>query len=151
VLRQGPGPPLFSAHPGRRRRRERPGGAQGGATLELALALPLFLLLIFGLVEFGLVLYYKGMITAASQQGARYGAIYSLPPRSQGAIEAYTQSYLQGLGLTGAGVTATPATGSQTPVSVRVNYTYQFLVLSHLVPNLAGSLNLSAETVMLLE
>ena len=115
------------------------------------MTLPVFLLLLFGVVEFGLVLYYKGLITTASRQGARYGAVYSLPARSQNDIQAYTQTYLQGLGLTGAQVTATPAAGSETPVSVKVDYPYQFLVLSHLVPSLVSSLNLSAETAMLLE
>jgi hypothetical protein len=57
-----------------------PGGARGAATLELALALPVFLLLVFGLVEFGLVLYVKGMITAASREGARYGVSASPDP-----------------------------------------------------------------------
>ncbi len=151
---QGPGVPLFYAFTRRAGRRPGgPGGTRGGATVELALALPIFLLLIFGLVEFGLVLYVKGMITAASREGARYGAVYSLPPRSQSDIEAHVQIYLHGLGLNGAGVTATPPSGgvSEAPVSVRVSYPYHFLVLSHLIPHWAGTLNLSAETVMLLE
>jgi Flp pilus assembly protein TadG len=149
MLEQGPGLPPVSYAPGPGR--PGPERTRGGATLELALALPVFLVLVFGLVEFGLALYYKGMITAASREGARYGAIYSLPPRSQGDIEAYTRSYLQGLGLTGATVTATPAALSQAPVSVKVDYSYHFLVLSRLIPGWAGSLNLSAETVMRLE
>jgi hypothetical protein len=93
------------------------------------------------------------MITAASRDGARFGAVYNLPPRTQSDIEAHVQNYLQGLGLTGAGVTATPAAGggSEAPVSVRVSYSYQFLVLSRLIPSWAGTLNLSAETMMLLE
>ena len=154
MSQQGPGVPLFYAFTRPAwRRLAGPGGGRGAATLELALALPVFLLLVVGLVEFGLVLYVKGMITAASREGARYGAVYSLPPRTESDIEAHVQNYLQGLGLTGAGVTATPPSGggSEAPVSVRVSYPYHFLVLSHLVPHWAGTLNLSAETVMLLE
>jgi hypothetical protein len=57
------------------------------------------------------------------------------------------------LGLTGAGVSATPPAwgASEAPLSVKVDYSYNFLVLSHLIPRWSGTLDLSAETVMLLE
>jgi Flp pilus assembly protein TadG len=151
---QGPGVPLFYAFPRPAwRRLARPAEGRGAASLEMALGLPVFLLLIFGLVEFGLVLYVKGMITAASREGVRYGAVYSLPPRTQSDIEAHVQNYLHGLGVTGAVVTVpSPPSGvSEDPVRVTVSYTYHSLVLSQLTPSWAGTLNLSAETVMLLE
>ncbi len=57
---------------------------QGVAAVEFALALPLLLMLIFGLIDFGLAMYAKGLITNASQEGARFGAIYRLDSLSGG-------------------------------------------------------------------
>jgi hypothetical protein len=51
------------------------------------------------------------MITAASREGARDGAVYCPPPRTESDIEAHVTNYRQGLGLTGAGVSATPPAG----------------------------------------
>jgi Flp pilus assembly protein TadG len=50
-------------------------GQKGGAA-EFALVLPLFLILWCAVVDFGLPLYAKGLITHASQEGARFGRIY---------------------------------------------------------------------------
>jgi len=122
-------------------------GPQGAAAVELALVLPLFIVLLFGVVEFGLIVYAKGIITQASREGARYGVVYSLTPKTQADIEAYVQSYLQDAGFAGATVTAT--TGN--PLSVKVNYPYQFLGLPDFVAGLTGPVTLSAETTMRME
>jgi len=39
--------------------------------------------LLFGLVEFGLAMYSKGMITNASREGARFGVVYSSPRKTE--------------------------------------------------------------------
>ena len=47
----------------------------GQALVELALVLPLLLILAFGIVEFGLLMYNKAVITNASREGARVGIV----------------------------------------------------------------------------
>ena len=48
-----------------------------GATLvEFAIILPLFFLLIFGIIEFSILLYDKAILTNASREGARLGSLY---------------------------------------------------------------------------
>jgi Flp pilus assembly protein TadG len=42
----------------------------GGAAVEFAIILPLLIALLFGIVEFGLLLYNKQIITNASREGA---------------------------------------------------------------------------------
>jgi Flp pilus assembly protein TadG len=42
----------------------------GGAVVEFAIILPLLIALLFGIVEFGLLLYNKQIITNASREGA---------------------------------------------------------------------------------
>lgn len=49
---------------------------QDGATLvEFALITPLLFLLIFGIIEFGLLLFNKHVITTSSREGARAGIV----------------------------------------------------------------------------
>jgi Flp pilus assembly protein TadG len=115
--------------------------------VEFALVLPLFLLLLFGVVEFGLIMYAKGSIAQASREGARYGVVYSLTPKTKTDIETWVQNYLQGVGFTDATVTATLGD----PLSVKVDYPYRFTVLPDFITNMVGELNLSADTIMRME
>lgn len=51
--------------------------SQSGQTLvEFALTLPLILLLVFGLIEFSLVLYDKAKVTKISREAARAGVVF---------------------------------------------------------------------------
>jgi Flp pilus assembly protein TadG len=121
--------------------------------LEFALVAPRFLILWFGIMDFGLAMYAKGLITHASQEGARYGSIYHLSPPSNGDVQAYVEAYLRGAGfLEPVTVTVTGAGGaSGTTLTVRVDYAYQFLVLPGFLAGLSDGLNLSAETAKRLE
>ncbi len=49
---------------------------KGNALVEFALILPIFLALIFGMVTFSLALYNKTVLTMATREGARAGAVY---------------------------------------------------------------------------
>ncbi len=126
---------------------------QGVAAMEFALVLPLFLMLIFGVIDFGLAMYAKGLITTASQEGARFGAIYRLDSLTVGDIQTHVQGYLQAAGFPApVTVTVTGAGGSSgSPLSVRVDYAYRLQSLPELVAGLTGDLALSAETVRRLE
>lgn len=48
--------------------------ARGQALVEFALALPLFLVLIFGIIDFGRLIAMQSAAVTASREGARYGA-----------------------------------------------------------------------------
>ena len=49
---------------------------KGASAVEFALVLPLLMLILFGIIEFGLLMYNKAMITNASREGARRGIVY---------------------------------------------------------------------------
>ena len=51
----------------------------GVAVIEFAIILPLLLVIIFGIIEFGLVLFNKQVITNASREGARAGIVARNP------------------------------------------------------------------------
>jgi Flp pilus assembly protein TadG len=54
---------------GRRRR------SGGQALAEFALAIPIFVLLVFGLIDIGRLVYVNNAISQAAREGARYGSV----------------------------------------------------------------------------
>lgn len=51
------------------------GQGKGQALVEMALLLPLLLLLLFGIIEFGRVMSASLIVTHGAREGARYGAV----------------------------------------------------------------------------
>lgn len=126
----------------------------GAALVEFAIVLPLLLMLIFGMIEFSVLLYDKAMITNASREGARAGIVYSFPtPVTTAEITQTVNNYLQThlISLGGASaptITAGQCTGTGTPLTVTVTYPYNFLVLPNLATSVPGSITLNAQTIM---
>jgi Flp pilus assembly protein TadG len=81
----------------RRRRDER-----AASTLEMSFIAPVFLLLIFGIVEFGLWMYARNVVTLSAREGASYlrvsGAIDD-PAGWEGAAEETAIAYAEQVGL----------------------------------------------------
>jgi Flp pilus assembly protein TadG len=128
--------------------------------VEFALVLPLLLLLVFGGIEFGLVMFNKQVITNASREAARAGIVYQTPRLNNSSIEGIALDYCQDFLVTfdpdstGAAATAIrPADpGSGDDLIVTVTYRYEFLLLPNL-RNLFGgdaeaALDLVATTTM---
>jgi Flp pilus assembly protein TadG len=132
----------------------------GQAMVEFALILPLLLILIFGVIEFSILLYDKAVITNASREGARHGIVAPATSRQTqteiaSVVSNYCASNLITFGISGNLNTTAPTapTVSGTtiafgiPLTVTVNYTYSFFVLPKFIGN-AGTLNMQATTVM---
>jgi Flp pilus assembly protein TadG len=129
---------------------------KGTAIVEFAIVLPLLLLLIFGMIEFSLLMYNKAMITNASREGARRGIVYRVDigtsnysPLTDGQIQAEVTNYLSNHLITfedpprPAETTIPPQVGnvprtSGMLLSVIVSYDYQFLVFN-VIAGLVGS------------
>lgn len=132
---------------------------KGQAIVEFTLIFPLLLILIFGIIEFGILLYNKAVITNASREAARFGIVSKVPRQSKGSVEKvatdYCANYLITFGAPdGPNPTATAETNDaaafQDELTVTVEYDYDFL----LIPSFTGldnSVKLSANTVMLYE
>ena len=70
--------------------------SQEGATLvEFAIILPLLLLLIFGIIEFGLFLFNRHVITNAVREAARAGIVVRIPRLSNDEIETIARNYCE--------------------------------------------------------
>ena len=76
-----------------RRVRDRRGGQRGAAAVEFALVMPLLLLLVFGIIDFGLMINEKTVVANAAREGARDGAI----SRKEAVIRSSVAGSLAGL------------------------------------------------------
>jgi hypothetical protein len=54
---------------------------RGATAVEFAIILPLLLLFVFGIIEWGLYMYNRQVITNAAREGARYGVLMRMAPR----------------------------------------------------------------------
>ncbi len=133
---------------------------KGMSAVEFALILPVFMLLVFAIVEFGGAFYKKQVLTSAVREGARLGVVATDPRPSTTQVEEKVYAYLDDVGLDPAQsfVTVTGAGGSSgDALKVEVSYPAGLQMLSSLLGaspgNTAGTgiATLSAITVSELE
>jgi len=105
-------------HRARRGRRVR-GGDRGAAAVEFALLLPLLLLLVFGIIDFGRAINAQITLTQAARTGARLAAL------GQPNVVSATQAAATGLSPVAVAVTPCPANATQTSTAI-VTATYSF-------------------------
>ncbi len=131
-------------------RHEARGHEHGTAAVEFALLLPLLVLLLFGIVEFGLALYRHQVLATASREGARAGIRQTVPSPTVAEIERVARNVLTQAGVAGAAVVAVTGAGgaSGTDLTVTVETPYRFFVLPNTVPGLSGPVILRSRTVM---
>jgi Flp pilus assembly protein TadG len=152
----------------------------GTAAVEFALVLPLLLLVLFGTIEFGILMYDQSVITNAAREGARWGAVKSIglthpvscsdpnvstiqggsPANCSGTgsgnaclvASNYSSQYLITFGTATAGNPAVTVTcGPSNPtINVTVSYTYQGLGLG-ILSAIRGSEQLTSTSVMYYE
>jgi Flp pilus assembly protein TadG len=132
------------------RRRHGMASDRGAAAVEFALLLPLILLIVFGIIDFGRALNAQVTITQAAREGSRLTAL------NQPNVTARTQA--AATGLSGVGVTVVsacpPGSGPTANADVKVTYTFTFITPIGAIAKLFGgaglgsSLSLKAEGVM---
>lgn len=138
---------------------------KGTSIVELAIILPLLIILIFGMVEFSVLFYDKAVITNASREGARAAIVFRADPATgnyiplslsniQGVVNTYVSTYLVGFPRTTATVPtytacpSTPTLGVDDFVVVTVSYDYNFLLLPNFLNFLYSPFTLTATTTM---
>jgi len=112
---------------------------RGVVAAEFALLLPVFLLILFGIIEFGMMMYGREIVTNAAREGARAGIVQGPPKRTSGEITTIANNYLTGTGVNQADVTFTPSgVGLSSPntLTVTAQYSYRFLI--PYIPNVVG-------------
>lgn len=121
----------------------------GASAVEFALLLPVLMMILFGIIEFGFALYQQAVLTNASREGARLGIVQASPAITIAQINAAIDNYLTPAGINPANVSRAIVAGgvTGTPVTVSLTLPYSFIVLSSLTA-LAPQINLTAYTVM---
>ncbi len=115
----------------------------GSELIECALVLPLLLLVVLGIFDFGFLFQRYEVVTNAAREGARIGI---LPAYSTADVQARVAAYAAASGLppgsstTVETVTVTTPSGSSFPaVRVTVEYPHQFLWLAPFASRFGGS------------
>jgi Flp pilus assembly protein TadG len=80
-------------------------GRRGAAVVEFAIVVPLFLLLVFSMFEFGRVIMVQQVLTNAAREGARRAILEDATPDE---IEFLVENYLARSSVPGASVSVTP-------------------------------------------
>jgi Flp pilus assembly protein TadG len=129
-------------------------GDSGSQLIEFMIIFPILMLLIAGIMDFGMLLRNYEVVTNAAREGARVAV---LDGYDENDVQARVDQYLDAAGMAGTGVVAladvpvtTPA-GTFTARSVTLNYTYQFVTLSGFATFFGGdfgALPLTAVSVM---
>jgi hypothetical protein len=147
---------------------------KGAALVEFALVLPMLLLILFGIIEFSILLYDKAVITNASREAARAGIVYTMlrpdPEDSStytGRVDTNTEDiiqvgtdYCQDYLITLGGgddslsvVPSSPCENADDDLIVNVSYDYNFLIFPDILAGFFGGdgdgdITLTAQTVM---
>jgi Flp pilus assembly protein TadG len=115
---------------------------RGSAAIEFAIILPIFLLVLFGIINYGILMYDQAVVTNAAREGARWAAIHTSAIYGTSCTNSYSlapadpcqaaYSYAHNLLITFGASSSLTATylasanfNSGTPQSVTVTYKYQ--------------------------
>lgn len=127
---------------------------RGAAAVEFALLLPLLLLIVFGVIDFGRALNAQITLTQAAREGARLDAL----GQPSSAVTSRTINSATGLNLTSGNVTETlvcqPNAGATDDAQVNVSYQFSFVTPVGAIAGLfggsgfGGPITLTAQGVM---
>ena len=127
-------------------------GERGQTLIEFALALWLFLMTIFGIVELGLGVWQYNMVSNLAQDGARWASVRGSTAGTV-ATNASVQTYVQGRvpGMSPTVTTTWPDGGSQSNAPgnrVQVVVQKSFTPLTALIPNATLTLQSTAQMII---
>jgi Flp pilus assembly protein TadG len=127
---------------------------RGAELIEFALIVPILVLLLAGIFDFGMMFRAYEVVTNAAREGARVGV---LPGYGDADVEDRVDAYMAVSGLTGpytvavANMPVATGAGTFTARAVTINYTYQFTILGGVGAFFGGGLGnipLRAQSVM---
>ncbi len=124
---------------------------KGNVALEFAIILPVFLLIVGGIIDFGRAYWFKQTLTWASREGARYGSILSKDEWDANLVkDRVINAVLNGCGaaLTRENVAVTPETrtSADTELTVKVAMPFSFFLIPYPLENLSGQTTMRFES-----
>lgn len=127
---------------------------RGMAMVEMVIILPLLLMMLFAIAEFGVIFGRWQTLTNAAREGAREAVVFRSPCDAttvENEVTTTVQNYASSAGITLAAgdVSVTGACGAaNTDTSVNVNHNYTFRVLPGFAKSLNPSVDLSTSATM---
>jgi len=134
----------------RRIRGSKGSGDRGQSLVEFALILPLFLVIVFGIVDFGMAFHSYITVTNAAREGARLGVVQATEAQITDKVYAASDLNDEDTNMT---ITVTNAQGAPgSSVVVDVDYEYELITpLGGLLGWLDKSIKMSSTADMRLE
>ena len=124
---------------------------RGATAVELALILPLLLLVVDGVMEFSMLMYDKVILTNAAREAARAGAVIQTVKLTTAEIAEVAQSYCASYLLTfGSAPTVSVLVNQsvdpvfQTRLTVTVSFTYHSVLMSSILSALHVPLEMTS-------
>lgn len=126
-------------------------GDRGAAAVEFALVSVLLLLLLFGIIGFGLALYRQQAASHAAREGARLAAVgvgAGRPLATCAAFAGEVESRGEGAVVSGVSLEVTEASGNATlgigdVVTVSVTHTIDLSIVGALMPGIPSTITLT--------
>jgi len=118
--------------------------SDGQALVEFALLVPLLIIIVLGIVEFGRIWMTMNVLASAAREGARVAAVTS-PDHTQ--VETAVENTLSAANITGATITTTDPDPDNNEVTVRVQIDYT-VITGSFVPGLNSTMQLSRSVVI---
>ena len=118
---------------------------RGQTLIEFAMILPILMMLIFGVIEFGRYLYLKNSVTNAAREGARKAVVTN--PWSDSTVKQYlVDNSPISLNLGNINITPTsPTPGAAVTVTVKIPFTS---VVPSLIPQFTNLSSIRASATM---
>ena len=114
---------------------------KGAALVEMAIILPILLVLVFGILEYGRVMFMTNVLNNAAREGARRAAVSPAPIDINDYVTSCIPFDTPGLVITPSTTTPTPGAGQ--PITVTVTLSFESLTGIIPVPD-----SLSGEATM---
>ena len=122
---------------------------RGQSLVEFALVVPIFVVLLFGMVEFGRAWMTKNIITGAAREAVR---IYAVIPYDNVVAESRAVNILSSAGLDpGRSIISfseTPITSTETTMRVDVSYNFPVIIVGFIPGLPSNNIPLATSTTM---
>lgn len=110
---------------------------KGQSLVEFALVVPLLLMLVFGIAEFGRAWMTRNILVGAAREAVRLAAVPD-PPGGVAAASTRATAVLASAGITTANVSVVDAPAAFGDVSVTINYNFPVAVVGF-IPGLSNA------------
>lgn len=126
------------------RTRKMTGGTGGQSLVEFALVVPILLLLIVGIADFGRAWMAHNVLTGAAREAVRIAAVNAASTSTDNSWRSRAEAIMTSAGLTGPSPQLAEA-GDAVSVTVSCNFTP---VVAGFLPGLGGPIQLNSTTTM---